>query len=89
MDPEKASVFNSSDWTPVKLTLVEFPKGDLIGELLAYISLAPLVVCAGFGSLILFRRDLHTVSPIDPIKSSNRNTLFFLLDHILLRPNVK
>lgn len=35
--------------------------GDLIGQLLAWISLAPMGIGAGFVALILFRRDLHTV----------------------------
>lgn len=36
--------------------------GDLFGQLLAWISLAPMGIGAGFVTLILFRRDLHTVS---------------------------
>lgn len=36
--------------------------GDWIGKCLALISLAPFGIGAGFVSLILFRRDLHTVS---------------------------
>lgn len=35
--------------------------GDLIGMLLALISLMPFAVIAGFITLIIFRRDLHTV----------------------------
>jgi len=37
--------------------------GDLLGKLLAYSSLLPLAVLIGFVTLILFRRDLHTVIP--------------------------
>lgn len=36
--------------------------GDLFGQLLAWVSLAPMGIGAGFVTLILFRRDLHTVS---------------------------
>ncbi|XP_053694663.1 dolichyldiphosphatase 1-like [Sabethes cyaneus] len=66
MSPEtesilQASSFNVSDWQPITLTLVEYPKGDLLGKLLAWISLAPLGIGAGFVALILFRRDLHTI----------------------------
>ncbi|XP_039432555.1 dolichyldiphosphatase 1-like [Culex pipiens pallens] len=49
------------EWQPITLTLVEYPKDDLLGKLLAWISLAPLGIGAGFVALILFRRDLHTI----------------------------
>lgn len=49
------------EWHPITLTLVEYPKGDLLGKCLAWISLAPLGIGAGFVALILFRRDLHTI----------------------------
>lgn len=69
-----------TEWVPLSLTLVEYPKGthnkcvrvclewkpivlgDVFGKLLALISLAPFGIGAGFVTLILFRRDLHTVS---------------------------
>lgn len=44
-----------------ELELILSVSDDFIGELLAWTSLAPLVIVAGFGTLILFRRDLHTV----------------------------
>ncbi|XP_037024239.1 dolichyldiphosphatase 1-like [Bradysia coprophila] len=53
--------YNSSEWKPISFVLVEYPKGDLFGKLLAWISLAPLGLGAGFIALILFRRDLHTI----------------------------
>ncbi|XP_055642935.1 dolichyldiphosphatase 1-like [Toxorhynchites rutilus septentrionalis] len=59
--PGYYSEFNVSDWQPITLTLVEYPKGDLIGKLLAWMCLAPLGIGAGFVALILFRRDLHTI----------------------------
>lgn len=36
--------------------------GDWLGKFFALISLSPFGIGAGFVSLILFRRDLHTVS---------------------------
>ena len=35
--------------------------GDLLGKVLAYFSLLPQAIIIGFVTLILFRRDLHTV----------------------------
>ncbi|ERL83645.1 hypothetical protein D910_00789, partial [Dendroctonus ponderosae] len=60
---------NVYKWVPLSLTLVEYPEeanscflGDIIGKLFALISLAPFGIAAGFVALILFRRDLHTVT---------------------------
>ncbi|KPJ11756.1 Dolichyldiphosphatase 1 [Papilio machaon] len=50
------------EWQPLALTLVEYPKGDWIGKIFALISLAPFGIGAGFVTLILFRRDLHTIA---------------------------
>ncbi|RZC37769.1 dolichyldiphosphatase 1, partial [Asbolus verrucosus] len=36
--------------------------GDFVGKILALISLAPFGIGAGFVALILFRRDLHTIT---------------------------
>ncbi|XP_070163047.1 dolichyldiphosphatase 1 [Polyergus mexicanus] len=49
------------EWIPLSLTLVEYPQGDLLGKLLAVLSLVPFAIIAGFITLILFRRDLHTI----------------------------
>ncbi|KAL6441936.1 hypothetical protein ACFW04_002365 [Cataglyphis niger] len=49
------------EWIPLSLTLVEYPQGDLFGKLLAVLSLMPFAIIAGFITLILFRRDLHTI----------------------------
>ncbi|XP_042210575.1 dolichyldiphosphatase 1-like isoform X3 [Homarus americanus] len=49
------------DWKPFSLTFVEYPKGDTIGKFLAISSLAPVAIVIGFVTLILFRRDLHTI----------------------------
>ncbi|XP_030761150.1 dolichyldiphosphatase 1-like [Sitophilus oryzae] len=53
---------DATKWVPLSLTLVEYPKGDIIGKFLALISLAPFGIGAGFVALILFRRDLHTIT---------------------------
>ncbi|XP_012548513.1 dolichyldiphosphatase 1-like [Bombyx mandarina] len=50
------------EWQPLALTLVEYPRGDLIGKFFAFISLSPFGIGAGFVTLILFRRDLHTIA---------------------------
>lgn len=50
------------EWQPLSLTLVEYPKGDWVGKWFALISLSPFGIGAGFVTLILFRRDLHTIS---------------------------
>ncbi|CAH0603251.1 unnamed protein product [Chrysodeixis includens] len=50
------------EWQPLALTLVEYPKGDWLGKFFALISLSPFGIGAGFVSLILFRRDLHTIT---------------------------
>ena len=43
------------------LTMVLVLLGDFIGKLLAIASLMPMAIIAGFITLIMFRRDLHTV----------------------------
>ncbi|XP_001505626.2 dolichyldiphosphatase 1 isoform X2 [Ornithorhynchus anatinus] len=51
-----------ASWRPVSLTHVEYPAGDLSGQLLAYLSLSPVFVIVGFVTLIIFKRELHTIS---------------------------
>ncbi|XP_060517018.1 dolichyldiphosphatase 1-like [Cylas formicarius] len=53
---------HNTEWVPLSLTLVEYPKGDILGKILAVISLAPFGIGSGFIALILFRRDLHTIT---------------------------
>ncbi|XP_064649962.1 dolichyldiphosphatase 1-like [Lineus longissimus] len=48
-------------WKAISLTHVEYPKGDLFGMGLAWLSLLPIFIMIGFITLILFRRDLHTI----------------------------
>lgn len=59
----KLGVSNDNlDWIPLSLTLVEYPQGDGFGKFLALISLMPFAVLTGFITLIIFRRDLHTIA---------------------------
>uniref|UniRef100_A0A5F9DCW3 Dolichyldiphosphatase n=1 Tax=Oryctolagus cuniculus TaxID=9986 RepID=A0A5F9DCW3_RABIT len=45
---------------------------DLSGHLLAYLSLSPIFVIIGFVTLIIFKRELHTVSLCPPAPSAGR-----------------
>uniref|UniRef100_A0A3Q2YHA0 Dolichyldiphosphatase n=1 Tax=Hippocampus comes TaxID=109280 RepID=A0A3Q2YHA0_HIPCM len=49
-------------WRSISLTHVEFAEDDLTGHLLAYISLLPIAILVGFVTLIMFKRELHTIS---------------------------
>lgn len=74
----------SIDWVPLSLTFVEYPKGNVFGKLLALFSLTPFVILSGFISLILFRRDLHTITFfIGVLFNEICNTV---LKHILREP---
>ncbi|XP_018426344.1 PREDICTED: dolichyldiphosphatase 1 isoform X2 [Nanorana parkeri] len=52
----------SAQWRPVSLTHVEYPEGDVYGQLLAYLSLLPIFILVSFVTLIIFKRELHTIS---------------------------
>ncbi|KAK6470841.1 dolichyldiphosphatase 1-like [Huso huso] len=52
----------SAPWRSVSLTHVEYPTGDFTGQLLAYSSLLPVFILVGFVTLIVFKRELHTIS---------------------------
>ncbi|CAN8020305.1 dolichyldiphosphatase 1 [Ixodes scapularis] len=68
-------------WASLSLTHVEYPAGDWLGKILAYISLSPLVVLVSFGTLIIFRRDLHTITFLcGTILSEGIN---FILKHVI------
>ncbi|XP_072176724.1 dolichyldiphosphatase 1-like [Diadema setosum] len=54
--------YDTIKWKAISLTYVEYPADDLLGKLIAYISLAPLVILVGFVTLLLFRRELHTIT---------------------------
>ncbi|KAG2469582.1 dolichyldiphosphatase 1 [Polypterus senegalus] len=49
-------------WRSVSLTHVEYPADDLTGQLLAYLSLIPVFILVGFVTLIVFKRELHTIT---------------------------
>ncbi|CAF97127.1 unnamed protein product, partial [Tetraodon nigroviridis] len=51
-------------WRSISLTHVEFPEGELTGQVLAYITLLPIAILVGFVTLIVFKRELHTVSTV-------------------------
>ncbi|ESO08963.1 hypothetical protein HELRODRAFT_73990 [Helobdella robusta] len=48
-------------WKSISLTHVEYPEGDLVGLGLAWCSLLPIFILVSCGTLIAFRRDLHTI----------------------------
>ena len=49
-------------WTPLRMLHMEYPEGDKLGHILAWFSMTPFFIFAGMVTLILFRRDLHTIS---------------------------
>uniref|UniRef100_A0A8C1XZP1 Dolichyldiphosphatase n=1 Tax=Cyprinus carpio TaxID=7962 RepID=A0A8C1XZP1_CYPCA len=49
-------------WRSISLTHVEYPAGDLTGQVLACMSLLPIAILVGFVTLIVFKRELHTIS---------------------------
>uniref|UniRef100_A0A1B6DK95 Dolichyldiphosphatase n=1 Tax=Clastoptera arizonana TaxID=38151 RepID=A0A1B6DK95_9HEMI len=61
LSSHKQIVDDRLHWVPLSLTLVEYPKGDWLGKLLAIASLSPFGILSGFVALIIFRRDLHTI----------------------------
>uniref|UniRef100_A0A493SUG0 Uncharacterized protein n=1 Tax=Anas platyrhynchos platyrhynchos TaxID=8840 RepID=A0A493SUG0_ANAPP len=65
-------------WRPLSLTHVEYPAGDFSGQLLAYLSLGPIFIIVGFVTLIIFKRELHTVSPPLPSSFSFEHKSFHL-----------
>uniref|UniRef100_A0A8C4PCI9 Uncharacterized protein n=1 Tax=Dromaius novaehollandiae TaxID=8790 RepID=A0A8C4PCI9_DRONO len=68
-------------WRPVSLTHVEYPAGDFSGQLLAYLSLGPIFIIVGFVTLIIFKRELHTVSPSLPSQHLLMAITFFFMTH--------
>ncbi|XP_046438506.1 dolichyldiphosphatase 1-like [Daphnia pulex] len=60
-DPETNNIHSNIKWIPLSIT-AEYPEGDLIGKLLAFSSMVPHALIVSFITLILFRRDLHTIS---------------------------
>ncbi|XP_050435343.1 dolichyldiphosphatase 1-like [Adelges cooleyi] len=74
----------STDWVPLSLTFVEYPKGNFLGKLLALFSLTPFVILSGFLTLILFRRDLHTITFFIGVVINE--ICNYILKHILQEP---
>jgi len=61
--PEDASDLPPAiKWTPLRMLHMEYPEGDKIGHVLAWFSMTPFFIFAGMVTLILFRRDLHTIA---------------------------
>lgn len=78
------NAIQKSDWAPLSLTLVEYPQGDLFGKLLALISLIPFAIIAGVITLILFRRDLHTIAFFGGLLINE--SINFVLKHAICEP---
>ncbi|XP_077534297.1 dolichyldiphosphatase 1-like isoform X1 [Haemaphysalis longicornis] len=68
-------------WVPLSLTHVEYPAGDWLGKTLAYVSLSPLVILVSFGTLVIFRRDLHTITFLCGTLLSE--AINFVLKHVI------
>uniref|UniRef100_UPI003AAEE652 dolichyldiphosphatase 1 isoform X2 n=1 Tax=Centroberyx gerrardi TaxID=166262 RepID=UPI003AAEE652 len=71
-------------WRSISLTHVEFPEDDLTGQVLAYISLLPIAILVGFVTLIVFKRELHTISFFGGLILNEG--VNWLLKHILREP---
>uniref|UniRef100_M3ZU59 Dolichyldiphosphatase n=2 Tax=Xiphophorus TaxID=8082 RepID=M3ZU59_XIPMA len=71
-------------WQAISVTHVEFPEGDLTGKLLAYISLLPVAILVGFVTLIVFKRELHTISFFTGVLLNEG--VNWVLKHILREP---
>ncbi|KAA3677319.1 dolichyldiphosphatase [Paragonimus westermani] len=48
-------------WISLNFFNVMYPKGDIIGKVLAYFSTTPIIIVVGLITLTVFRRDLHTI----------------------------
>ncbi|KAF6034576.1 DOLPP1 [Bugula neritina] len=48
-------------WKSLSLTHVQYLEGDVIGFILAWSSMLPIFIFVSIVTLVLFRRDLHTV----------------------------
>jgi dolichyldiphosphatase len=63
MDETLEEVFEQHpQWKVFSLTYVEYPAGDVIGKMLALMSLAPLVIVVASVSVFAVKRDLHTMA---------------------------
>ncbi|XP_060267667.1 dolichyldiphosphatase 1 isoform X4 [Ovis aries] len=73
-----------ASWRPVTLTHVEYPAGDLSGHVLAYLSLSPVFVIVGFVTLIIFKRELHTISFLGGLALNEG--VNWLIKHVIQEP---
>lgn len=64
---------------PADLFLLFVFLGDFSGQLLAYLSLGPIFIIVGFVTLIIFKRELHTVSPSFPSQLLLMTKVFFFV----------
>ncbi|XP_039516998.1 dolichyldiphosphatase 1 [Rhinichthys klamathensis goyatoka] len=71
-------------WRSISLTHVEYPAGDLTGQVLACMSLLPIAILVGFVTLIVFKRELHTISFFGGLIMNEG--LNWLLKHIIREP---
>uniref|UniRef100_A0A4W4ELP9 Dolichyldiphosphatase n=2 Tax=Electrophorus electricus TaxID=8005 RepID=A0A4W4ELP9_ELEEL len=71
-------------WQSISLTHVEYPTGDLTGQILAYSSLLPMAILVGFVTLIVFKRELHTISFFGGLVINEG--LNWVLKHIVQEP---
>ncbi|XP_048668873.1 dolichyldiphosphatase 1 isoform X2 [Marmota marmota marmota] len=58
--------------------------GDLSGHLLAYLSLSPVFVIVGFVTLIIFKRELHTISFLGGLALNEG--VNWLIKHVIQEP---
>jgi len=72
------------EWKSFSLTHVEYLTDDVVGKTLAVISLVPLMILCGFTTLVLFRRDLHTIAFL--IGQLSNESLNMVLKHVIREP---
>ncbi|KAM6297076.1 dolichyldiphosphatase 1 isoform 2-T2 [Aegotheles albertisi] len=69
---------------PLALTHIEYPADDFSGQLLAYLSLGPIFIIVGFVTLIIFKRELHTISFLGGLAFNEG--VNWLLKHVIREP---
>ncbi|NXT79540.1 DOPP1 Dolichyldiphosphatase, partial [Zapornia atra] len=58
--------------------------GDFSGQLLAYLSLGPIFIIVGFVTLIIFKRELHTISFLGGLACNEG--VNWLIKHVIREP---
>lgn len=78
----------TEEWHTFSLTYVEYPEDDLLGKVLAILSLTPLVVVIVHLTVFAVQRDLHTL--FYGLGTILNGVLNYLLKHTLQepRPNI-